>query len=132
MQISGVQVHYVYTCTCTLWNHSCHVTDLIIVIILCFVLCLYLVALHSFSDYYTCIMNALCTVYMFMYIYIPYTKSYACNMLYSADNMHQFWHLFVACFIYIHMHAVCMFHVTCMDLGRFPYVLHACYMHVTI
>ena len=29
------------------------------------------------------------------------------------------------------MHAVCMFHVTCMGLGRFPCVLHAFYMHVT-
>ena len=32
-------------------------------------------------------------------------------------------------FIYIYIHAVCMFHVTCMDLGLFPCVLHTCYMH---
>ena len=26
----------------------------------------------------------------------------------------------------------CMFHVTCRDLGRFPCMLHACNMHVTV
>ena len=52
-------------------------------------------------------------------------------MLKSADNMHWFWCMLYAGFIYIYMHAVCMFHVTCMDLGRFPCVLHACYMCAT-
>ena len=48
-------------------------------------------------------------------------------MLNSAGNMQWFWYMLRACFIYIFMHAVCMFHVTCMYLGLF----HACCMHVT-
>ena len=54
---------------------------------------------------------------------------FACYMymLNLTDNMHWFWRMLCAGFIYIYLHAVCMFHVTCKDLGHFLCML----LHVT-
>ena len=61
----------------------------------------------------------------------PYTKSCACNMHISGDDMHSPWRMLYAGSICIYMHVARMFHVTCMDLGRFPCILHACNMRKT-
>ena len=54
---------------------------------------------------------------------ILYMK-HACYIHNSGESMHQPWHIPCA----VAFISACVFHVTCMDLGHFPCMLHACYM----